>query len=693
MYLSNNHPKICSSCKAVLSDEQKFCHCCGAAYVPPLQNAPQHCSMCGQKLPSGSSFCPGCGAKTVLPLAQPPIPNMTSPSAQPPVLTMSEPPVQSTEFAVSDATAAQAPNAEIPVTLTNSPAEGCTPKQDPGEICINCNTILSSAQAFCHVCGTRKPPRNICPNCNTKNTSQAAFCVSCGSRLQGNAFTYGYTDRSRTPSLRNIKISKPHFLSRILILIVSFLLLISSFLPVFNSEIEMDDHTVTIDHSAWDGIVLFMDSFHQMSTGELDDSMLYEDFRSQMEEINESVEKLEDKYDDEWEDHFSYDSLSPLIKLEFRLLYRSEYIEPTLNMGICALIGLLYIILTAWGFISSLRSFLSAFKNNSTVLASKSLKWLALIPAHLLVWFAAFNVSGYSIEGSEISVFDVVTYDSTPSFNWILAFIAALITVIAIIAFKYWNTPFTQRNRKNLIKRSIVCALAFILVLFTIAPIFYVSADTERSVSPSTTFDATLFESLVLSDAEKYEIVRSETYTNYDYYWNGSYMETYPKYVTLTSRQRMIQTIENLFDRLDRYNAYQIKNHEADYCIQSLIIFKTLGFGAYSFSWAFGLGGTAIIIVALCAALLIWKNLYALATDTAPKKRWTIPIKILLVLTAVGVLGVISIISVLATLNVNENGFLVIPHINSVLLLAVSIALACVPMGKTKESAPVVSDQ
>ncbi|MBQ8288779.1 MAG: zinc ribbon domain-containing protein [Clostridia bacterium] len=641
MNQASNTPKTCSSCGATLSGEQKFCHVCGSQYTPPTPK--NLCKTCGAELLTQAVFCARCGTSVYATESAPapaPVPNPEPASASTPT---PEP-------------------SPVPNSIS-VPA----PAPAPARICASCGATLSDGQKFCLMCGTEYAParKRFCRGCGSELVMNAPFCAVCGTPALASAPAVTPVRPAAPKRKKSFGFSIVDLVKRSSVLLLSVLLLISVFFPVLNTDVELDDDiTLTLEYSAFDGVLFFIDSFDSIEVNDLEDTDLAE-------ELMDEYEDLADKYADDWEDGDDLDKFSPLVKKGIRLVLQSELIDPSVNMGVCAVLCLLYAILVICVFIYALLSFIALFKSTITNRLRSCVKLIALVPGAVCVLAAAFNVSGYTPEfGTGI---DSIIISDVSTGGWmIFAVVASLAVLLLFTLLRLLNRTAKAFNVRDLVKRLCACGLSAVLMLFTFASIIDITVDVEfenksRETEATSSVDATMFEQMVLSQYEQEAFEDTEHAYKFD-------------------------MIEWTFDRLGNYTKREFTNGEAYYYELSIIQWSVLSFGGYQYSWAFGLGGTAVTLIALMAAILLWKNLFALAEGTPAEKRWTIPAKIFAILAAAIVIALIFVIGALVASNAKVE-FAVAPGLNAYFMLAAAIALACVPMGKTKARtlAPTVS--
>ncbi|MBQ8382155.1 MAG: zinc ribbon domain-containing protein [Clostridia bacterium] len=634
-----DHQVICTSCGTTILSKQKFCHICGSRCTPP--KSANLCNVCGTELLPQAVFCAECGAS-----------------------------VYATESAPSQA---PVPIADpTPVSAAESqPAPQPAPQPVSAPTCASCGTQLGEGQHFCRICGTEYAPvrKRFCNHCGNSLPPNVSFCTACGTLIQpelpsalpvppasSTPFPAPAPSQARIPSKPRIV----ELIKKSAVLALSVLLLLSLFFPVLKDEIKIyGSKSITLDYNILDSAIFFVDSFDSVARDDIGNTELAE-------KLTADYEELADQYEDDWKDGDEYDKMNPILKGYVRLLLRSEMVDPTVNMGICFALCLLYTALVICIAVFAVLSFISAFKPSVKDRLTRCVHLIALIPGAVCALVMAFKVSGYAFELKRL--FGTANIERSVGGWMTCAIVASLLVVIAFAVIRLIGARRGGINIPELVKRLCVCTLSGVLILLSCSPIFSLTAETvfqsyrddSEASRATSTADASLFSQLITSEYARNTFEKEE-------------------------RSEKFATIEYYFGFLSYYTKGQFENNRAYTYEVDIIQYSVLSFGGYEYSWAFGLGSTAVILLIVMAAILLWKNLFALAEGAPAKKRWTIPAKALAIFAAVIVVALIFVIGALVASN-SKVEFYVAPHLNAYFMLAVSVVLACIPMGKKKPS-------
>ncbi len=203
----------------------------------------------------------------------------------------------------------------------------------------------------------------FCPSCGTPLAAEALFCGHCGKRLDAEASVAPTPPPEpvevpvAVPVIRRPKkkadVKKIGGIVRASLLVaLSLLMCIFSFLPIFTYEVDVEelmgvnvgiDEEMKASFSPIDTVVFLFDSFHSETMEELEDSELNE----QLEETGDDLfEWITIDYDeDEGIDAEGHALFQKFIKLSFRLSARSEDSPFSVDLLLCAILSIVYMLL------------------------------------------------------------------------------------------------------------------------------------------------------------------------------------------------------------------------------------------------------------------------------------------------------------------------------------------------------------
>lgn len=252
----------------------------------------------------------------------------------------------------------------------------------------------------------------FCYNCGQKLPKIAKFCINCGANQ--NLIKEEQTQTHQTTNVVNqstqidevsletinvvedevISIKRPakrvksisifNIISKSILLLLSLLMIIFTFLP--NCVAQYQDESI-LEINSYQSIVLLFDSFQEKDIKEINESKLKEELMELYEEIDSDVDDLGDLTIREKR------VLRKISYLALRLTYQSEEAHTTLDLIIFSITSLLYILFAIGFFVVSLLNFLGLFISKFEKLNSANIVMLSIIPSITL--FIYFTNRGF----------------------------------------------------------------------------------------------------------------------------------------------------------------------------------------------------------------------------------------------------------------------------------------------------------
>lgn len=544
-------------------------------------------------------------------------------------------------------------------------------------ICQACGAQLSVEQKFCHVCGSEvvKPVAEetrpaFCPTCGKELNEGQNFCPNCGVAVNAQAQA---VQASVAPKVRHSGTNQKSFIldliRRSLVLAMAIFLLVAAFLPMIKLKMDLGDEKVNVNFNAIDGIAFAVNSFASEDEKETTKAMedLYEDM---------DVEE----YEEDWENGDELDRFSSCLKKVFHIMLRSEEISTSsLLIGIMIL-SIVQIVLVILLFVFAVLSFVAVFVKKMKGTGRLPLLLMGLVAVVMLANAFAFTLSF----GGSISVLDVVSVSAAMG---AIPICVAVLTVALMLIFFVLRLVDGDRIRVGtVVKHALSLIFAVILLVSAFAPVVKTEVKTAFDSDESNPQRATAF-----LDASLFDYLD----------WSKSQKEEFDDLSTKEMKAQANEMAKMTFFWLQMYTKREFQKGEADAVNGALFSTLLLGYGAYEFSTLFTLGSLAMLLVFLCALLLIWKNVYELATGRRISAAMSIPVKILAILMAIIVLALVIVMSLIVTNNAEnipytafevKNIYKAAVAYGPILMLVSAIGMACVPSAiskRSKKAAPV----
>ncbi len=374
----------------------------------------------------------------------------------------------------------------------------------------NCNSIIIAYVTNIKKGNEKMSEKNaFCPVCSAPLQDEVATCAVCGADLSasypsqeqesGAIYDTGphlvssrpiNSTRRRnihkTASQNGDAVTEPgkNIIVGAVALLLSFVLLILNFLPIFSMRAAWKDElSVVLRLSVLDGVIMGVDSMHFSNSKQIYSSDLYQETQK----LKSDLASL---------DTITIAQSSRIFKNELRLALRNDMLDFNANILFNAICCAAYMIFSAATFILVLSGFLSLLLKKKTKcdFVSRVLSLCTFLPVLYFFFRLAFNFG----VTSEFSAF----FGSEYSMGWGL--IATLCIAVASIAF------FIVYSIKNAVKKppfskylshGFAALLTFILILSPFLPILnLVPQDDTEDLS----FEVLLADNNILTSSESY---------------------------------------------------------------------------------------------------------------------------------------------------------------------------------------------
>lgn len=454
------------------------------------------------------------------------------------------------------------------------------------KFCINCGSQLTDEALFCSACGTKQETPEVAPYDSTKTATAPSvseeICVD-----EREAPRADVAPESVAKAKRKLPVFS--IIRNSVILLVAFVLLIGSFMPI--SRISAEDYnlfsvdeTENVDFGVTtiQQVILIFDSFKELEDDEIMDSKIYE-------KIEDLTDDLEDLDEDDLDDLSSSDrkKFDKLFFNMLRLMMQSEDVSAQNCLVVSAAFGILYIAFAIAFFVVALLNLLSILgitNGNREGLHKKSLVLLTLAPAMLLITYYA-NYMFTTGKLSAISIWTIV----------LSALAIALTTALRYI--------FKKKDETSVIvTRGIAIGLAIIVFCLAFAPVISVGFKTELETGKVSKIELS-HNAPFFTEFDLPELSLDEVDDLRD-----------------TSKQYKKNYFENLFSSFERFSKKEATGGTGE-AINATILVTLLGSKSEDLMLdAMSLGYIPFIIMAIGALIILWQNLYFLATGKYSKK-------------------------------------------------------------------------
>ncbi len=438
------------------------------------------------------------------------------------------------------------------------------------------------------------------------------------------------------------------------LLLISFLLLICSLMPVVRVGVEEEFHdeeyTLHMDLSAIRAIQFFFDSSKELSYDELLDSALYEYYENLENDLNEDMRDLE-----------SYEGLTPsmirrgerLLVVQIRLNLQNELGEVPGYIMVAMVVAVLLMVSAIVLFIISLVNYLHAISGRMPSTAG-AFAFLSLVPACVVAFY--FALLPYTSE----SAFGMFSVDENGMFvTACLMILLPFVYGIGILATRLiqYSDQF-GRVASSIVKNAVsaVCALVTLLIIF--APVMSTTITAEfgsesRKRDAKTTIDAQYFTYIDLEEDDS--LLQSNTKSD----------------------------CVRLFYQFERYTKREIQRGDADGFNYQFItsIMVTSGIDG-TYVPLFSATYYVLMIVGFAAGLIATQNILYICCGrkSVALVRVCKVICVLLSIVALAAIFVYVFAVKFATVELDLNrGYAVSVAIGPILMLVFSIVTACIP--------------
>ena len=550
--------KICSFCKAELSEDEKVCHVCGADVSSSAKAEKRICASCGAELDQTQKFCYKCGTKWVAPEA----------------------------------------------------------KQT---VCSECGAAVPDNAEFCGECGARLA---VDGKTEASPVEDGACATVFADKLPEEVKTALNVESAPDVPKKKRSFTVLELVKRSLVLLIALLTFGLAFAPVCRVELDLgSDMREVIDDddlklSALDLICLPFAAAKSYGEEELIDLELYE----RVEELGEEFSLTILRGDE-------YDDFDEFLHLTIRLALQTDEIDASASMIFTAVTAFIYIAFATVFLVFAALWFAGVFRGKTSF--SVALKLLAATPIYTLAFLVSNAVGGMrgaaEMEGMEAAL----KLSAAPVLSIVFAF--AVLAFVAVLRLCFEEKPKVRVG--SIIKRSIACALALVLMLLPLAPVFTSSVKTvfsgkDKATEASTTLGADFFSSVEISEKETEERGEFEV-------------------------EDVDASIESYYNNISKESKRVFEKGKSS-ANQLLAKELLIGYGGYSYTSVFALGTISYMLVVFCAAALLWVNLAAVATGFAPKRYVTIPLKVLAIAFTVGTLVLAIVVCSVIKTNVAE---------------------------------------
>ncbi len=377
-----------------------------------------------------------------------------------------------------------------------------------------------------------------CTKCGQLLSDDSLFCSTCGAK-QEKGETVTYTPATTNDNSLNKKtaissnaIGKDKIISIVksgLIALLSVIMLIFSFLPIFSIKYEYQKTEINVNVSAIDCASIMFYSFNSLTTEEIEESDLY--YKNQ-----EILQELQDEivYSEEFTDEANNLVNKYVKNIAFLAVMHEDYTNllPTIAIGSVSIVYILFAITT---FILSILKLLSTIG----VFEKDTIKNLALRFSIITLCVCLL------ISTVATSTLRIPTFETSVGYGSLTIIVLAFIVYLALMLI---NVIFKQYEKKiNLPLKFVSIAFAIALILLSTSSILtanvkttFSGKDSKRELSIEVYQD--VYKDLIIKNDDK---------------------ETIYEIIDLTKEEKR-EYFEEIFKAYSYYTTYQIKEGHAD---------------------------------------------------------------------------------------------------------------------------------
>jgi len=517
-----------------------------------------------------------------------------------------------------------------------------------------------------------------CIKCSSNEQAVQSFCPICGERL------------SNVPK-EQVKRKKPSFelvkeiIKKSVVLAISIFMLIAAFLPIFKYTIEFEtfDEETQTRFNAIDAIVFYFTSFQNLDEEEFS------------EELEEFLEDAEYKYDDfeDWEDGKSLESVGPFLKKYLRFSLRSEESDASFAGFLCALTAIAYvasaILLTVFSALSFASVFTGKVKDKSHISTPLLILQTILSAIFAIIFTLEYGIGKLTISSGSHTLMKMETELSDVQ----IAVISLGIACVAMLA--VFRIFFEQKPKIKvgaIVKYALSCTFAIALMLSVCLPIINT---TVKALFSDTDYDYTGY-----PDYEYiYEYEKANGKIGNGIFSSLDFSKATKETLGDMSDDELEEyTIENesIFSMIQKKSYKKGEGELADHTVFSAML---LNFGGYEYSAVFVAGIAANYLVLICAGIILWLNIRAIAMGNTVSKKHIIPAKVVAIVMAVVILALTIVMCIVVTTNArllskaadSEFSYKATIGAGSIVMLVCAIGCACVPTVKKSREQDIES--
>ena len=394
--------------------------------------------------------------------------------------------------------------------------------------CIFCGAPIAKEAVFCAECGKRQIAVDEAPVEQSQNIHTEA----------PTSYQAPHTEAPK-PKRKLASFPLAKVIRNSVLLLVSLIMLVRAFCPLFTYNQELLYQEVEVGYSASDGIILLFDSFANLDEEEIKETDLHERYKELYSKNFWKIFRSEEELTDSEEK-----TMRQLVLLAKRLDVKADTFAPTASFYAFTILSLVYILnaiaLFAFALFNLLAS-LGRLGNSEKPMLKWTVRALSLTPVTMIATYYCLHFSqraSYDLSDNAINILALS----------LTAIISMLIIRIVLIKDSKVHTP---------IARSIASTLAVVVILLSFAPIF-TSAVTTLFDESSKESTATIyvkpnhFESYVFDDETRETL--EEMYDTY------------------TTEQKKSE-LSSWFDRFDNNTKKDVENGAADNINDTILVY------------------------------------------------------------------------------------------------------------------------
>lgn len=503
--------------------------------------------------------------------------------------------------------------------------------------------------------------KQICDVCKSLNEENAKFCAMCGASLSKENESVVIVKKKRKKKEGANKYPIRILLRNCALLLISLLLVVFTFLPVYKVEVPIEKETVSVRYSLFDTFSHFIASQREWDKEDIEDSELREEMLEESEELYEDLD-----FEDFRLTRRQERKVEKIAKRAVLLALSNENATASAALIISFALCVVFFLLCIAVFVLALLNFIFFLLQKGNVFRVTVILISALAAMIPAIYMA--NISGY------LSYFGNAMNECEMGGGLILPLILSLAVIIYIGVEKIILTKRLD-SVGGTIKKGAVLILALLVLIISFLPIMSLEADVllkgktnKREISIS--FDSA---ELGMFDIDSNYSVAGEI-APWEYEDLGDYFVKSSLYKNISE--------------FKQYSSSDVRKGKADSVGSEILKITTLGLGYVEMRVIPILIPIISTVALISLGLIVWQILQWFALDKMINPLVLISKIITPIMTAT-VLGLTIATVAWANVNFGEIGYekelKMLISVSVILSFIFSVAISCIPIKKKRK--------